>query len=224
MEEQNHIKSFCIRGGRISAAQQRCYTLLKDSFCLPLCDAQADYEKIFNNKNPVTIEIGFGAGLATAIIAKENPNNNYIGIEVFKAGIGKLLWRIEKDGLQNIRIIEGDAVTAIANMIQNNSINAFHIFFPDPWPKKRHCKRRLVQRPFTELLAAKLALNGYIYFVTDWSDYADYALGELSATSKIKNCYADFAVPQAWRPETRFEKKGKISGHEIKELMFKKIN
>jgi tRNA (guanine-N7-)-methyltransferase len=162
-------------------------------------------------------------GAATAEIARANPNKNYLGIEVFKAGIGRLLWEIEKDSIKNIRVIAGDAVEALTLMIADNSIEAFHIFFPDPWPKKKHHKRRLIRRPFTNLLAQKLIPGGSLYMVTDWSDYGDFALAELCATDGLTNAYETFAPPLGWRPQTKFEAKGLEKEHIIKELFFRKV-
>jgi tRNA (guanine-N7-)-methyltransferase len=177
---------------------------------------------LFGNNNPLVVEIGFGMGIATATIAEANPAVNYLGIEVHKPGIGKLLWEIEQRRLANIRIIEHDAVETLALMIAPDSVAGFHVFFPDPWQKKRHHKRRLITRPFTNLLASRLVPGGYFYMVTDWVDYGDWALTELSDTLGLTNAYTDFASPQAWRPETKFEKKGLNKQHQIRELYFTK--
>jgi tRNA (guanine-N7-)-methyltransferase len=217
------IKSFVLRSGRMSPAQKRSYENLFPFYAIK-GERKGFIESsyLFGNANPLNIEIGYGMGKATAGIALNNPENNYLGIEVHRPGIGRLLWEIEKLGLKNIRIIEGDAAKILADRIQDNSISAFHIFFPDPWPKKRHHKRRLIKRPFTDLLAAKLLSGGYIYMASDWVDYGDWALKELSATPCLTNKYSAFSVPQEWRPETEFEKKGRLKNHEIRELFFTK--
>jgi tRNA (guanine-N7-)-methyltransferase len=220
------IKSYVIRAGRMSAAQKRSYDTLTPQFGIPFASDPAatpvllNYRLSFGNENPVTIEIGFGMGIATAMIAEANPQQNYLGLEVHKPGIGRLLWEIEKRNLQNIRIIEHDAVEVLQKMIPPNSAAAFHIFFPDPWPKKRHHKRRLITRPFTDLLAEKLKNGAYIYMVTDWEDYGDWALAELSATPGLVNPYGGFALPQEWRPRTKFEQKGIDKNHRVEELYF----
>ena len=167
--------------------QKRNYAELASKWCVPYRESLIDYASLFGNDNPVTLEIGFGMGSATAEIAKNNPDKNYIGIEVHKPGIGKLLGEIRSRNLENLRIIEGDAAFVLSNMIADASLSAFHVFFPDPWPKKRHHKRRLVQRPRTDLLASKLKEGGYFYMVTDWSEYADFALSELAATEVFVN-------------------------------------
>jgi tRNA (guanine-N7-)-methyltransferase len=219
--EVRAIKSFVLRSGRMSSAQKRSYEILFPLYAIKGDDKEIfDCHCFFGNRAPLVIEIGFGMGRATADIAYKNPEINYLGIEVHKPGIGRLLWEIEKLRLKNIRIIEGDAVDILMDKIRDNSVSAFHIFFPDPWPKKRHYKRRLVKRPFTDMLARKLVSGGYVYMVSDWVDYAEWALEELSATEGLLNRYAAFSEPQQWRPETEFEKKGRFKNHEIKELFF----
>ena len=218
----SEIKSFVRRQGKFTDAQKKAYDELGQRFLIPFSDNNIDYTGIFGNSNSVTAEIGFGAGFATAEIAEANPEKNYIGIEVHRPGIGKLLWEIEKRRLSNIRIIEYDAAIAVKKMLPEASLEAIHIFFPDPWPKKRHRKRRLIQRPFTETLTACLIPNGCLYMVTDWEDYALHALEELSATANLRNMYQDFAPPQTWRPRTRFETKGLAKEHIIRELMFRR--
>jgi tRNA (guanine-N7-)-methyltransferase len=219
---ERRIKSFVLRAGRMSDAQRRSYETLLPRYSASFCAATLDYASVFGNQNPLVIEIGFGMGIATAMIAEANPAVNYLGIEVHRPGIGKLLWEIERRGLNNVRIIEHDAVETLERMIQAASVAGFHVFFPDPWPKKRHHKRRLITRPFTSLLASRLAPGGYLYLVTDWADYGDWALAELSATEGLVNAYDGFALPQSWRPETRFERKGIEKQHTVRELYFQK--
>jgi tRNA (guanine-N7-)-methyltransferase len=217
------IKTFVLRAGRMTDAQKRSYENLSCRWCIPYTGQPLNYIDVFDNVNPVTIEIGFGMGKATGIIANENPEMNYLGIEVHRPGIGKLLSDIDERQLQNLYIIEHDAVEVLQHMIPDNSVSAFHIFFPDPWPKKKHHKRRLVQRPLTDLLTKKLSNGGYIYMVTDWEPYADFALEHLSNTPNLKNKYSYFAPHQQWRPETKFENKGLNAQREIKELFFEKV-
>ena len=220
---RREIRTFVLRSGHFTASERKYYAELHDTFCIPYEKTPLDYEKIFGNKNPVVVEIGFGMGKATAIIAENNPDINYIGIEVHKPGVGKLLGEIQERNLKNLRIIEHDAMEVLADgQIADESLSAFHIFFPDPWQKKRHCKRRLIQRPRTDLLAKKLVKGGYLYFVTDWLPYAEFGMEELTATSGMKNKYDGFAPHQEWRPETRFEQKGVDANRVIKELYFEK--
>ncbi|MDR2631366.1 MAG: tRNA (guanosine(46)-N7)-methyltransferase TrmB [Spirochaetaceae bacterium] len=221
LPEERRIKSYVLRGGRMSNAQRRSYEGPASRYTVPFAKGLLDLRALFGNESPVTVEIGFGMGLATAVIAQENPGKNYIGVEVFRPGIGRLLWEIEKREIPNIRIIEHDAVEVFAEMIPPASLAGIHIFFPDPWPKKRHHKRRLVKRPFTELLARRLRPSGYLYMVTDWVEYGEWALGELSATTGLRNGYESFAPHQDWRPRTKFETKGLQKNHEVRELLFK---
>jgi tRNA (guanine-N7-)-methyltransferase len=229
----------------MSPAQKRSYGELFPRFGVPFDPGRVlDYRALFGNSNPVTVEIGFGMGIATAEIARANPGQNYLGLEVYRPGIGRLLWEIGRQGLSNIRIIEHDAVETLERMTGDGSLAAFHIFFPDPWPKKRHHKRRLLARPFTDLLAGKLGEGGYVYMVTDWEDYARRAMAELSATPLLVNPYAGaydagcagdlaedfpgglaegFAPRQPWRPQTSFEAKGIAKQRRVWDLVFKKV-
>jgi len=218
------LKSYCLRTGRFTDAQKKAYETSGPKYMIPFREGPLDFEKTFNNKNPVILEIGFGMGLATADMAHNNPGNNYLGVEVHKPGIGRLLWEIEKRSLSNIRIIEYDAVFVVEKMTADASLDAVYVFFPDPWPKKRHHKRRLIRRPFTDLLAQKLKGGGFIYMVTDWEDYANFALAELGATPLLKNRYESFAEPQSWRPKTKFELRGISQDNKIFELYFNKNN
>ena len=211
----------------MTSAQKRCYETLSAEYCIPFEENIIETGKYFSvsavDKKPLIIEIGFGMGIATAQIAEANPDKNYIGIEVHKPGIGRLLWEIEQKKLENIRIIEHDGVEVLESMIADNSTDGFHIFFPDPWHKTRHHKRRLIKRPFTDMLGAKLKEGGYIYMVTDWEDYGHWALAELSATPALRNRYENFAPPQTWRPQTKFEKKGLMKHHNVYEIFFNRI-
>ena len=222
VSQKRQIKSYVLRAGRLTAAQRRSYDSLSGKFIIPYECKKLEFAGIFNNDNPVIVEIGFGMGRATALIAHENPDKNYIGLEIHKPGIGRLLWEIEHRPLSNVRIIEHDATDVFRDMIPENSLNGVHIFFPDPWPKKRHHKRRLIQRPFTDCIASKLRSQGYIYMVSDWLDYANWALDVLTSTEGVVNVYNGFAQPQSWRPLTSFEKKGLDKKHEIKELFFRR--
>ena len=217
------IKSFVMRGGRMTESQQYEYTTQKDMWCIPLRDELLDYQSVYKNSNPLVIEIGFGMGHATIGIAKDNPTINYLGLEVHRPGVGRVLREIKNNELTNLYLIEWDAVEVLKNMISDNSIEGFHIFFPDPWPKKKHHKRRLMQKAFIEILSSKLKKEGYIYMATDWEPYAYSALEELQQVNTIKNEYEEFAQPQSWRPTTNFERKGKKANRAIYELFFKKI-
>lgn len=217
---KREIHTFVLRAGRMTAAEQRDYEEFHEQWCVPFTGKYTDFRSIFGNGNPIVVEIGFGMGTATALIAESNPDINYLGLEVHRPGVGKLLGEIQKKALSNIRIIEFDALTVLETMIENGTVDAFHIFFPDPWPKVKHHKRRLVQRPRTELLAKKLRNGGYLYMATDWLPYAEFALKELTQTDGLENKFDGFAPHQSWRPETRFEAKGRSANRSISELFF----
>lgn len=232
MEEENNneedgiirreIKTYVLRIGRMTAAQERAYNELAPSWCIPFEHKMINFADIFGNTNPIVIEIGFGMGDATVKLAEANPDVNYIGIEVHRPGVGRVLNEIQRLNLKNLYLIEHDALEVLEYMVGDNSINGFHIFFPDPWPKKRHHKRRLVQRPRTDLIAKKIAPKGYLYFVTDWLEYAEFALEQLNDTPGLKNKYDGFAEPQSWRSQTKFERKGINADRVITELYFEK--
>lgn len=214
------IHTFVLRKGRITKAQSKAYNEYAPQWRIEYSDIPLSFTKLFSNEHPVIVEIGFGMGTATAEIAAQHPEINYLGIEVFQAGIGKLLSEIARRELKNIRIIEHDAIEVFEMMIPDNSLAGIHIFFPDPWQKKKHHKRRLLRRERTNLLAQKLKSGGYLYAVTDWLDYAEQAFQELSNTEGLCSAYEKFAPPQAWRPKTKFEQKGLNKAHPITELLF----
>ena len=220
---RREVKTFVLRAGRMTDGQRKSYETLREKWCVPFAESKIDFEALFGNKNPVIIEIGFGMGAATAIIAKEHPEINYLGLEVHTPGVAKLLSLIDENNLSNIRIIEYDAMEVLEKMICDSSVSGFHVFFPDPWPKKKHHKRRLMQRPRTDLLTSKLVSGGYIYMATDWEPYGEFALEELSLTKNLKNKYENFAPHQEWRPETKFERKGLAAERNICELFFERI-
>jgi tRNA (guanine-N7-)-methyltransferase len=216
------LKSYALRAGRFTDAQKKAYASLSAGFLIHFSEEaeKIDFHAVFGRNAGVTLEIGFGMGEATVAIAEANLGKDYLGVEVFRPGIGRLLWEMERRSVSNIRIIQYDAAAAVEKMIPEGSLEAVHLFFPDPWPKMRHKKRRLVQRPFTDTLARKLSAGGYLYMVTDWEDYALYALSELSASPSLRNAYEDFAPPAHWRPKTKFEQKGLAAGRSIYELYF----
>ena len=224
-QENGHreIKSFVLRGQKLKDFQIKAlkehfydYTIVYNQ------NKPMDFEAIFGNKNPVIIEIGFGMGESTLKIAKENPDKNYIGIEVFLYGFSKLLANASKENVTNLRLMRFDAVQVLQDMVPDNSVDGFHVFFPDPWPKKRHHKKRLIQVPFARLLASKLKTGGYIYCVTDWEDYANQMLAVFKEVDILSNPYNGFAPQVPWRPETGFERKGLEKDYKINEVWVEK--
>ena len=223
IDEQNKfIKSYVLRTGRLSNLQKRALENFSDKYCIPFKEYILNLGEIFENTNPVILEIGFGMGHATVEIAENNPDINYIGIEVHTPGIGKVLSEIENRKLRNLKLINYDAVETIRIMIKECSLSGVHIFFPDPWPKKKHHKRRLIQDPFIKEIIGKLKNGGYIYVVTDWEEYADQILSVLNRNTELQNIYTDFADKKVWRPDTSFEKKGLAKNHNIREFWFEK--
>ena len=216
--DRRKIRSYVRRQGRMSDLQRKSYATLKDSYCIPFANSFIDLQSFFPGCSKAVIEIGFGMGVTTAVIAAENPDTGYLGIEVHTPGVGKLLSEIKRRRLENVRIIQHDAVEVLSSMIGNEAVDGFHIFFPDPWPKKKHHKRRLVQRAFLSLAASKLKKNGYIYAVTDWENYAAHILETVKESEEFKNPYEGYAKPLPWRPKTKFEEKGLQKKHAIFEV------
>lgn len=214
------IKSFVIRSGRMTDLQKAKYEELMPRYGLP--DAPLVPEAAFGRRAPLVLEVGFGMGAATIEIAAAAPDRDFLGIEVHRAGIGKLLSEAEARGLANVRVFEGDAVEYARRNIAPASLDGFHLFFPDPWPKKRHHKRRIVQAPFAELVAERLKPGGYFYMVTDWLEYAEWALEVLAACPLLENVYPGFAERQPWRPLTKFERRGYAEGRPPSELFFRR--
>ena len=214
------IRSYVLRQGRFSPAQQRAYAELLPRFGLPYRAQPLDWRAVFGRDAPVVVEIGFGMGETTARIAAENPGTDYLAIEVHSPGVGSLLKRMAETAIANIRIVQHDAVEVLRDMVPPASVAAIHIFFPDPWPKKRHHKRRLLQRDFAGLAASKLAAGGLLHVATDWREYADEVLAVLEATPGLANTARGFAPRPASRPETKFERRGRLLGHGVFDIVF----
>lgn len=216
--DKKDIRSYVLRTGRLSNLQKNAIEVLSDRYCIPFQEKLLDFNNIFSNENPVIIEIGFGMGHATAEIAEKDKHKNYIGIEVHTPGVGKLLSRIDLLQLSNLRIIQYDAVQVFRTMIPKESLFGVHIFFPDPWPKKKHHKRRLIKPGFIQELIPLIQKNGYIYAVTDWEDYAEQILSVLSQFNELSNPYKTYADGINWRPNTSFEKRGIAKNHTIRDI------
>lgn len=217
---QRRIRSYVLRQGRMSDAQKRAYEAGMQQWGLAFSASPLDFAKTFGRDAPVIFEIGFGMGHTTADIAAAHPQNDYLGVEVHTPGVGSLLKEIQVQGLSNIRIIQHDAVEVLSHMIPDHSLAGIHIYFPDPWPKKRHHKRRLIQPSLVELLARKLKPGGYLHCATDWQDYAVQMLEVLSNEHGLKNTSEMFAPRPQWRPITKFEQRGIKLGHGVWDLVF----
>ena len=214
------VRSFVLRAGRMGSGQERALHELGPRFVLPFSPAVLDYRATFGRQAPVVLEIGFGMGQATAEIARQMPGTDFIGVEVHPPGVGALLRRIGELGLTNVRIVQHDAVEVLAQMIAPGSLSGIHVFFPDPWPKKRHHKRRLLQSAFVGALAQRLAPGGTLHCATDWQPYAEQMLAVLTAEPLLANTAAGYAPRPAYRPLTKFEARGVALGHGVWDLVF----
>jgi len=219
----NRIRSFIRRQGRITQGQQLALDNHWDKYCL---DPNADYDfsQVFGRTAPLIVEIGFGSGDSLAKMAAANPDKDYIGIEVHRPGVGHLMLLLDQLGLTNVRIYCHDAIEIIERKVADNSLAGVHLFFPDPWPKKKHHKRRIVRPSFVELLTRKLQPGGYFHAATDWQNYAENMLEVLSADSGISNTSdtGDYCERPEYRPLTKFEQRGIRLGHGVWDLVFRK--
>jgi tRNA (guanine-N7-)-methyltransferase len=216
------IRSYVLRQGRFSPAQQRAYSELMPQLGVSYAPAPLDWPGLFGRRAPVVVEVGSGMGETTARIAAENPDVDYLAIEVHAPGVGSLLRHVAEEGLTNLRIVQHDAVEVLRDMVPEGSLAAIHVFFPDPWPKKRHHKRRLVQPGFAALAASRLARGGRLHVATDWQEYAEQVLAVLSAVPGLRNTAEAFAPRPPWRPETKFERRGRNLGHGVWDVLFEK--
>lgn len=219
---EHRIRSFVTRAGRLSNAQARAIETLGPQFCLPYAKQQLDFDSSFGRPAPTILEIGFGMGDTTAHIAAHLPEKNFIGVEVHTPGVGSLLKLIGEQQLTNLRLVQHDAVEVLRDMIAPASLAGIHIFFPDPWHKARHNKRRLIQSPFVAKLCEHLMPGGYIHCATDWQEYAVQMLEVLSNETQLINTATDYAERPSYRPVTKFEKRGLKLGHGVWDLVFTK--
>jgi len=216
----DHIRSFVLRQGRVSNAQQRYHDEGMPRWGIPYAAAPLDLAAVFGRSAPRFLEIGCGMGETTAHIAAAHPQHDYVGIEVHTPGVGSLLKEIATRELANLRVIQHDAVEVVRDMIPQGALAGIHVYFPDPWPKKRHHKRRLLQPAFVHELALRLAPGGYLHCATDWEEYAVQMLEVLSAEPLLQNTARDYAPRPEWRPQTKFEARGLRLGHGVWDLLF----
>lgn len=216
------IRSFVVRAGRMSAKQERGLTDGMARHGVAYAPGVLDFSALFGRVAPTVLEIGFGMGITTADIAAAHPEINYLAVEVHPPGVGNLCNLLDDGQLRNVRVIQHDAVEVLNHMIAPSSLAGAHIYFPDPWHKKRHNKRRLVQPPLVALLASRLAAGGYLHLATDWVPYAEQMLEVLTAEPLLVNTATDYAPRPEWRPETKFERRGLKLGHEVRDLLFRR--
>lgn len=226
-----HIRSFSGRRGHFTSGQRSAYDTLLPRFSVPYDAAPIAASTIFGRDGPLVLEIGFGMGESTAAIALAQPERNFLGAEVYPAGVGSLLRRIDEAGLSNLRIIQHDAIDVLTHMILPDSLAAVHVFFPDPWPKARHHKRRLIRPEVVALIASRLAPGGALHCATDWAHYALQMLQVLSSEPLLENTAGEvrlseeiaeargFAERPAYRPPTKFERRGLALGHRVWDLV-----
>ena len=215
---RRRIRTYTLRQGRMSASRQQSYEELLPRYAIPFSPKVRNFASFFPKKQNLILEIGFGMGRASMELAAENPQNNYLGIEVHTPGVASVLNQIDKRKLQNFRLVQHDAVEVLRDMVADETFHGVHIFFPDPWQKKRHFKRRLIQQDFLQILCSRMVAGGYVYVVTDWDDYASWMLEHFAAVAALeKQCDG-----HPHRPLTAFEQKGLQQGHRIHELYYRK--
>ena len=214
------VRSYVLRQGRMSPAQARALAELLPRLGIPYAPLPLDFAQIFDRHAPVILEIGFGMGETTAAIAQAHPQHDFLGLEVHAPGVGALLKQVDALSLSNVRVIRHDAVDVVAHMIPPASLAGVHVYFPDPWPKKRHHKRRLLQPEFVRALATRLAPGGYLHAATDWEDYAQEILATFTAEPLLANTAEAFAPRPVWRPQTKFETRGRKLGHGVWDILF----
>ena len=222
MPEHRPIRSFVLRQGRISNAQRHAYEILLPQHGIPFEGNLINLDQVFGRSSPKFLEIGFGMGETTVSIAQMHLQNDYLAIDVHTPGVGSLLKQIGETGLSNLRIIQHDAVEVLKCMLTPECLDGTHIFFPDPWPKARHHKRRLIQPQFITLLSERLKHGGYLHVATDWEEYAQQILQVLSSEPQLINTVTDYAPRPAYRPLTKFEQRGLKLGHGVWDLVFQK--
>ncbi|MGX5172673.1 tRNA (guanosine(46)-N7)-methyltransferase TrmB [Aliikangiella sp. IMCC44653] len=224
-EFHRRIRSFVRREGRMTAGQALAYAEMMPDYGLEFTQTKLDFEVLFGNSNPVTLEIGFGMGTSLAIQAENNPNKNYFGIEVHRPGVGALLARMKEKQLTNIRVISYDAIDVLEHMVDESSLSCLQLFFPDPWHKKRHHKRRIVKSSFAKKVWQKMQSGGVLHMATDWENYAEHMLAVMQQESGWENLSdtGDYVPKPEDRPVTKFQARGERLGHGVWDLMFKKV-
>ncbi len=215
--ERPSIRSYSIRGTRITEAQRAAKSLLQEIHGIPVENKKLELGEIFPTSQKIIMEIGFGMGEATAIMAAQSPHNGYLAVDLHPPGIGKLLSRIQEQGITNIKVIEDDAHVVLPYMIHDQSLDGVHLYFPDPWPKTKHHKRRIVTPAFLELIASKLKPGGYFHLATDWYPYAEAMQIVFSTSTQFSGGVID---KPDWRPVTRFEGQGIDKDHRVTDLLY----
>lgn len=217
------IRSFVIRAGRMTDGQRSAFDEYWPAYGLSLFDGPLDAQSVFGNNHPVALEIGFGMGDSLLAMALAEPEVNFVGIEVHPPGVGRLINTAGKDGIRNLRVYMADAKDVLEDCVADDSLARFQLYFPDPWHKKKHHKRRIVQPEFVALVARKLRPGGLLHMATDWQNYAEQMLEVLAAQPQLENTAAGYAERPEFRPTTKFETRGERLGHGVWDLLFRKI-
>ena len=231
MSEQNKedikrrpIRSYILRQGRITAAQTKAIQENLKKHAIVFENQLVNFNDVFKSSSrELILEIGFGMGTSTAEIAKANPNKNYLAIEVHSPGVGNLIKLVQENHIFNLKIIQHDAVEVLNAMIKNDSLDGIHIFFPDPWPKKRHHKRRLIQENFLKLMAQKIKQSGYLHIATDWEDYALWIIDLLDKETLLQKTSEDFFEKPDYRPLTKYENRGIKLGYKVWDMIYRRL-
>lgn len=225
MKHIRTVKSFVKRSMPLSDNQKRAMSECWPQFGIDLAEQQLNPQEVFGNNNPIIVEIGFGKGNTFIETAIKHPENNYIGIEVYNKGIAHVIVEAEEKNLSNVKVFQADALEVLKQMIPDNSLDAIYLFFPDPWHKKRHHKRRIVQKLFLELIHSKLKLGGIFHAATDWENYAEHMMEVISAFDGFNNTsgHEQYTPRPDYRPLTKFEKRGQRLGHGVWDLVFTKV-
>jgi tRNA (guanine-N7-)-methyltransferase len=218
------VRSYVLRGGRLTEGQRKALDRLWPLYGIPGDGEALDFPVLFGNDNPVILEIGFGNGEATWRMASAHPRENYLGVEVHQPGVGHLLLKLEEHGVGNVRVACEDAVELLRERIPEASLAGVRIYFPDPWPKKRHHKRRIVQDAFIELLAGRMRPGGILHLATDWEPYAEHMIAVMHRSAGFENLSKeeDTCPRPEWRPETKYERRGERLGHRVFDLVYRR--
>ncbi|WP_018911647.1 tRNA (guanosine(46)-N7)-methyltransferase TrmB [Thiomonas sp. FB-6] len=217
------VRSYVLRTGRLTSGQARALAELGPLRIVPHATSVPDWDALFGRHAPRVLEIGFGMGEATALLAREQPERDFIGVEVHTPGVGSLLLRMRELGLDNLRIVQHDAVEVLRDMVAPGSLDAVHVYFPDPWHKKRHHKRRLIQPELVALAASRLRPGGVLHCATDWQDYAEHMLRVLQGEASLRNTAEGYAPRPPWRMPSKFEQRGLRLGHGVWDLLFERL-
>ncbi len=225
VEHPRTIKSYVVRSGRMTPGQEKAYQENWSCYGIEADGQLLDFQALYGRKAPVILEIGFGMGDSLFEMAVAHPEYNYLGIEVHKPGVGRLLGNIKKQALTNLKLMKFDALEILTRQIPDESLSAVYLFFPDPWHKTRHHKRRIVQDDFIQLIRSKLVLQGQFHMATDWENYAQHMLAHMQRAEGFENAAADGTyIPRpAYRPVTKFERRGERLGHGVWDILFTKV-